>query len=98
MVDFNRDLATPNTGGHTIFAMRADCFRPIEDFKRDVDRSIREIRTSDRMDDVDRIWRPGEMEHEKTRERRTRGIPIAPAVVQQLRQFAAELRLPASLE
>ena len=94
VVDFNTDLATPNNGGHMIFAMRVDCFRPVEDSKRDMERSIREIRTSGRMDGVDRTCFPGEMEHEKTRERRARGIPIAPAVVQQLRHLTAELRLP----
>jgi len=98
VVDFNKDLATPNNGGHAIFAMRVDCFRPVDEFKREMDRSIREIRTSERMEGVDRIWLPGEMEFHKIRERRAHGIPVAPAVVRQLRQLASELHLPVSLD
>ena len=97
VVDFNQDLATPNNGGHMIFAMRLDCFRPPDEFKRDMDRSIREIRASQRMEGVDRIWLPGEMEFHAIRERRERGIPIAPAVVRQLRDLADALGLPFTL-
>jgi LDH2 family malate/lactate/ureidoglycolate dehydrogenase len=98
VVDFNKDLATPNNGGHVILAMRVDCFRPADDFKRDMDRSIREIRTSQRMEGVDRIWLPGEMEFQAIRRRRERGIPIAPAVAHSLRALAAEVGLPFFLE
>ncbi len=98
VVDFNKDLTTPNNGGHMIFATRVDCFRPVDDFKRDMDRSIREIRSSQRMEGVDRIWLPGEMEFYRIRERHAGGIPIAPAVLQQLRQLAAELQLKAALD
>jgi len=97
VVDFNQDLATPNNGGHMIFALRVDCFRPPDEFKRDMDRSIREIRASQRMEGVDRIWLPGEMEFHAIRERRERGIPIAPAVVRQLRDLADALGLPFTL-
>ena len=78
VVDFNKDLATPNNGGHMIFGMRVDCFCPVEDFKRDVDRSICEISTSERMEGVDRICLPGEIEFHTMREGRAHGIPIPP--------------------
>ena len=93
VVDFNKDLGTPSNSGHMIFAMRVDNFRPVDDFKGEMDRSIREIRNSERMEGVDRIWLPGEMEFHKIRERRKHGIPIATAVVQQLRELATELEL-----
>lgn len=98
VVDFNKDLVTPNNGGHAIFAMRVDCFRPVEDFKREMDRHIRDIRASARMEGVDRIWLPGEMEFHAIRDRRAHGIPVAPAVVRQLQQLATELKLPDRLE
>jgi LDH2 family malate/lactate/ureidoglycolate dehydrogenase len=50
------------------------------------------------MEGVDRIWLPGEMEFHKIRERRKHGIPIAPAVVQQLRELATELDLQDRLD
>lgn len=98
VVDFSKELATPQNGGHMIFAMRVDNFQPVDAFKREMDRVIREIRNSQRMEAVDRIWLPGEMEHYKAIERQKHGIPIAAAVVQQLRQIAMELRLPDRLD
>jgi L-2-hydroxycarboxylate dehydrogenase (NAD+) len=98
VVDFNKDLASVNNSGHMIMAMRVDNFQPVEAFKGEMDRVIREIRESRRMEGVERIWLPGEMEHERIRERREHGIPLAPVVVANLRQLAAELNLSDRLE
>jgi LDH2 family malate/lactate/ureidoglycolate dehydrogenase len=98
VVDFNKDFATRNNSGHMILAVRVDNFQPVDAFKQEMDRVIREIRESERMENVDRIWLPGEMEHHRIRERLERGIPLAPAVVDQLRQLAVELQLPDRLE
>jgi LDH2 family malate/lactate/ureidoglycolate dehydrogenase len=98
VVDFNKALATPNRGGHMVLAMRVDNFRPVDAFKREVDRVIRELRNSERMEGVDRIWLPGEMEYERICERRKNGIPVAASTIQQLRQLAAELNLSDRLE
>lgn len=98
VVDFNAAPGTPNRGGHVVMAMRVDNFRPVEEFKREMDRVIREIRESERMEGVERIWLPGEMEYERVRERRKQGIPVASSTVQQLRQLAVELKLPDQLD
>jgi L-2-hydroxycarboxylate dehydrogenase (NAD+) len=98
VVDFNKDVASRNNSGHMIMAMRVDNFQSVESFKREMDRVIREIRESKRMEGIERIWLPGEMEHERIRERREHGIPLAPIVVTNLRQLAAELRLADRLE
>jgi len=98
VVDFNKDLVTPNRGGHMIFAMRVDNFRPVDEFKREMDRVIREIRDSKRMEGADRIWLPGEMEYLKVQERRRHGVPVAVSTVDQLRRLADELGLPDRLD
>jgi len=59
---------------------------------------IREIRESQRMEGVDRIWLPGEIEYYRTRERLEKGIPIAPAVLDELRKVAGGLNLSDRLE
>ena len=59
---------------------------------------IREIRDSDRMEGVDRIWLPGEMEFYTVRDRLEKGIPVNPALVAQLRQLAKELQVSDRLE
>jgi LDH2 family malate/lactate/ureidoglycolate dehydrogenase len=81
-----------------IFAMRVDNFQPVEAFKEEMDRVIREIRDSERIDNVDRIWMPGEMEHERILERKEKGIPLAPVVIANLNRLAAELNLTHRLE
>jgi LDH2 family malate/lactate/ureidoglycolate dehydrogenase len=94
VVDFNKDFTARNNSGHMILAMRVDNFQPVDLFKREMDRVIREIRGSERMDNVDRIWLPGEMEYYKILERQENGIPLPSPVVAQLAQLAAELDLP----
>ena len=94
VVDFNKDFVTKNNSGHMLLVMRVDNFQPAETFKREMDRVIREIRESKRMEGVERIWLPGEIEFYKMRERREHGIPIALPVVEGLRKLAAELNLP----
>jgi|PlaIllAssembly_1097288.scaffolds.fasta_scaffold30295_2 L-2-hydroxycarboxylate dehydrogenase (NAD+) len=98
VVDFTQDFATRNNSGHMVLAMRVDNFQAADAFKGEMDRVIREIRDSERMDGVDRIWLPGEMEFYKIRERLEKGIPVNPALVEQLRQLAKELQLADRLE
>jgi LDH2 family malate/lactate/ureidoglycolate dehydrogenase len=98
VVDFNKAPGTPNRGGHMIFAMRVDGFRPVAEFKAEMDRVIREIRESERMEGLERIWLPGEMEYERLRERRKTGVPVAQSTIQQLRMLAADLNLPDRLD
>jgi L-2-hydroxycarboxylate dehydrogenase (NAD+) len=98
VVDFNKDVGAVNNSGHMIMAMRVDNFQPVEAFKQEMDRVIREIRESQRMDNVDRIWLPGEMEHYRMLERLEKGIPLAPIVVANLRRLANELNLADRLE
>jgi LDH2 family malate/lactate/ureidoglycolate dehydrogenase len=98
VVDFNQDLVSRNNSGHMILAMRVDNFQPVDAFKREMDRVIREIRDSKRMENVDRIWLPGEMEHYRVQERMAKGIPLAPAVVAELRKLADSLNLSDRLE
>jgi L-2-hydroxycarboxylate dehydrogenase (NAD+) len=98
VVDFTKDVATKNNSGHMILAMRVDNFQSAETFKKEMDRVIREIRESERMEGVDRIWLPGEMEFYKIRERLERGIPLNPALVQQLRELGKELQITDRLD
>lgn len=98
VVDFNKDPATVNNSGHMIMAMRVDNFQDVDTFKKEMDHVIREIRESKRLENVDRIWLPGEMEHYMRLERLEKGIPLAPIVVSNLQQLATELNLPDRLE
>jgi LDH2 family malate/lactate/ureidoglycolate dehydrogenase len=98
VVDFTKDVASKNNSGHMILAMRVDNFQSVETFKNEMDRVIREIRESERMEGVDRIWLPGEMEFYTMRERLERGIPLNAALIEELRRLAKELDAPDRLE
>lgn len=93
VVDFNKDPVTRNNSGHMIMAMRVDNFQDVDVFKAEMDRVIREIRESKRMENVERIWLPGEMEYTRKLERLEKGVPLAPIVVSNLQKLAAELNL-----
>jgi LDH2 family malate/lactate/ureidoglycolate dehydrogenase len=84
--------------GFTLIAVDPSRFLPIDEFRRRVDELVVEIRASARAEGVDRIWLPGEPEHERRIEREREGIPLPPALVGELDGFAAELGVSALLE
>ena len=98
VIDFNKDFVTRNNSGHMILAMRVDNFQTADTFKKEMDLAIREIRESERMEGVERIWLPGEIEYYRIRERLEKGIPIASAVVDELRKLAGALNTPDRLD
>ncbi len=47
--------------------------------------------SSERAEGVERIWMPGEIEHYRRIDRERDGIPLPPALVEEIDAFAAEL-------
>jgi L-2-hydroxycarboxylate dehydrogenase (NAD+) len=94
VVDFNADdVATTNTG-QAILAIDPAAFGDPGEFRRRVDTVVRDLRSSQRMPNVERIWLPGEQSHMK-REANTRaGVPIVPALAASLDKLASELGIP----
>jgi L-2-hydroxycarboxylate dehydrogenase (NAD+) len=90
-IDFNADDSSVTNTGHAIVALKVSHFCPVEEFKRQVDAAIREIRNSERMDGVDRIWLPGEKEYACFLDRRANGIPMNPDLRRMLNDLAASL-------
>lgn len=76
--------------GHCFIAFRIDRFRPTEEFRREVDCNLRLLRAARRQEDVERIYTPGEIEHEKEQEGRRLGVPLYHKVVADLQALAAE--------
>jgi LDH2 family malate/lactate/ureidoglycolate dehydrogenase len=66
-------------------------------FKADLDRELRSVKDSPKSPGYDRIYVAGELEHERTRERRVHGIPIAAPIWDALRDLAGDLTLPFDL-
>jgi LDH2 family malate/lactate/ureidoglycolate dehydrogenase len=77
--------------GSLFVAVSVDSFMDVDRFKERIDIALREVKDSPRAPGVDRIYAPGEIEHE-TRQRRLRdGIPLPPEVIDDFRSLATEL-------
>lgn len=77
--------------GHFLGALRIDSFRPPAEFKRDMDRIIRDLKDAPKDEGKDRIFIPGEPEYEAEEERKHLGIPLNPSVLKTLRKLGERL-------
>jgi len=84
--------------GHFFGAIRIDAFRPLAEFKQDMDRLIRELKSTPPIAGQDRVYVAGEIEFETAEERSERGIPILPSVLKGLRDVSEQLGVPYDLE
>jgi L-2-hydroxycarboxylate dehydrogenase (NAD+) len=91
VIDFNKDDASTTNTGQAILAIDLSAFGDVGEFKARVDRLVREMRASERMPGVERIWLPGEQSHHKREVNEREGIPIGPVLLQQLDKFAQEM-------
>lgn len=98
VIDFNHDDASATNTGQTIVAIDPAAFGDPEAFRRRVDAVVRDLRASERMPGVDRIWLPGEQSHEKRIAYARDGIPIAPGLMQSLDKVAADLGIARLLD
>ncbi len=83
------DLARADIG-HFLGAIDVARFRPLDAFKADMDDLLRALKDSPKAEGQDRIYVAGEPEWECEQERRRTGIPLAPALITQLREVSAE--------
>ena len=70
--------------GHFFGAMRIDAFRPAAEFKKHMDQWIRRFRSAEVMEGQESVLIPGDPERIIEVERRLNGIPLLPAVVEDL--------------
>ena len=91
VVDFNADHVTPTNTGQAILVIDLNAFGRPEVFKSAVDALVRDIRASERLPGVKRIWLPGEQSHERRMRYADNGIPLAANLVAELDALAQEL-------
>lgn len=84
--------------GHFFGAMRVDAFRPAAEFKQNMDNWIRRFRSAIPVPGQQRVLIPGDPEREMEAERRATGIPLLPAVVNDLKGLAEKLGVPSIFE
>ena len=95
VIDFNHDDITVTNTGQAIMAIDLSAFGDVAGFKARVDQLVREMRASERMPGVDRIWLPGEQSHDKRAANERDGMSLPAALLKQLDAFAQEMGIPA---
>ena len=94
VIDFNKDDTSITNTGQAVMAIDLSAFGDVAGFKARVDKLVRELRASERMPDVDRIWLPGEQSHEKRVKNQRDGIAIGTVLLKQLDAFADDVGMP----
>jgi LDH2 family malate/lactate/ureidoglycolate dehydrogenase len=80
--------------GHFFGAMRIDAFRPASDFKHHMDNWIRRFRSAKSIKEDVPVIIPGDPERFLEKERAEKGIPLLPAVVEDLQSIAKRFSIP----
>ena len=81
----------PSNIGHCFGALRIDTFRPVEEFKADIDDLQRRLKEAPKAEGQDRIYVHGEKEYEEAERRSRDGIPLNPKVAADLASIGEEL-------
>jgi LDH2 family malate/lactate/ureidoglycolate dehydrogenase len=84
--------------GHCFGAIRIEAFRPAQEFKRDMDRLIRELKSTPPVEGQERVYVAGEIEFETARDRARHGIPLLNSVLVGLKEVGKQLSVPFGLE
>jgi LDH2 family malate/lactate/ureidoglycolate dehydrogenase len=89
------DKAKPNVG-HFFMALDPAAFRPLEDFKRNMDGLCQELKNSPKAQGQNQIYVHGEKSYARMEKYRREGIPLGVAVVESMKQVGTELGVPLS--
>ena len=93
VVDFVKETGKATNTGQAVAAIAIESFMPAADFKRNVDQVIRDIRNSQKLPGVERIYLPGEQSQAKLLDRRARGVPMPKALRDTLDGMARDLNV-----
>lgn len=91
VVDFNHDHVTPTNTGQSVLVIDLAAFGEPAVFKAALDHLVHELRSSERLPGVDRIWLPGEQSHQRRQKYAAEGIPLSDGQLADLIALAAEL-------
>jgi len=95
VIDFNADHVSVTNTGQAILVIDPAAFGDPAVFKQAVDRLVADIRGSERLPGVERIWLPGEQSHGKRSRYAQNGIPIASGLFDELNTLAGALGIAA---
>jgi LDH2 family malate/lactate/ureidoglycolate dehydrogenase len=93
VVDFNHDNITPTNTGQSVLVIDLQAFGDPAVFKSSLDHLVRDLRDSERLPNVERIWLPGEQSHQRRQKYTVQGIPLPAPLLADLVTLAAELNI-----
>jgi LDH2 family malate/lactate/ureidoglycolate dehydrogenase len=80
--------------GHSFLAIRVDAFVDLDAFKKQVGDICRQLRVSRKAPGAERIWTPGEKEHEVWLARKDKGVPFNEPLKKAFRTVRERCGLP----
>ncbi len=80
--------------GHFFLALDPTAFRPLDEFRRDMDRLARELKDSPKAHGQERIYVHGEKSFGRMEKFRKEGIPLGSKVVEDLKKIGTDLGVP----
>lgn len=92
--DFGGSRGGITNTGQFIIALDVARFLPLEDFKAEIDRHVRDLRGSARLPGFDAIRVPGGERLRKQRQRGEHGVPLSAGLLKQVDEVAERLRIP----
>ena len=93
---FGIDPQGRHNDGTFISVFNVNAFRPLEEFKRDMEEFVQYIKDTPTAAGFDEVLYPGELEHRTAQQRRRDGIFVEDETWNQLMALRAEYGLPAS--
>lgn len=91
VVDMNADATSATNTGQFYLAVDISAFMDVEEFKKQVDVVIREMRGSPTLPDVESVRLPGEMTHVAYADRTANGVPLPDPLLDNLARVADDL-------
>jgi LDH2 family malate/lactate/ureidoglycolate dehydrogenase len=91
VLDFNYDDETACNTGHFIIALDVARFTPLAAFAAEVDRHLRDLRTSKTLPGFDTVRLPGHERRLRRADRLRNGVPMPSELIEQLDKLAGEV-------
>ena len=88
------NLEKPTDVGGVFAAICIDSFMDLKEFNDRMEKACNEVRACDKAEGVDRIYIPGEIEHDLKEDRLANGIPLPAAILADFERLGAELKVP----
>ena len=92
-VDFNLEPGKVTNTGQFVLALDPACFRPLAEFKAEVDRHVRELRASKPLPGNEAVRLPGDQRARRRADRAANGLALPPELLAQLDKVAGELSI-----